>query len=95
MAKEHEKIPMVMNAPRKIHSQAEIVSNGDIICTAFSAVVGCKRQRSLRDFQGLIFLGKVAGGEKHWRLSLGALLPGELRQCFQLCHSPTTKDVFA
>lgn len=88
MAKEHEKIPKVKNAPRKICSQSEIVSNGNIICTAFGAVVGCKRQQSLFDFQGLVFLGKEAGGEKEQRLSLAAPFPGELRQCAQLSVLP-------
>lgn len=95
MAKEHEKIPKVKNAPRKICSQSEIVSNGNIICTTFSAAVGCKEQQSLCDFQGLFFLGKGAGGDKHQRLSLSALFPGELRHCVRLCRSPTTKDIFA
>lgn len=63
MAKEHEKIPKVKNAPRKIRSQSEIVSNGNIICTTFNAVIGCKRQQSPCDFQGLVFLGK---GGRRW-----------------------------
>jgi len=93
MAKEHKKIPKVKNAPRKICSPSEIMSNGNIICTTFSAVVGCKSQRSPCDFQGLVFLGKGAGG-KHQRLSFSAPVPGELRQCVRLCRSSTTEGGF-
>lgn len=57
MAKEHEKIPKVNNAPRKICSWCEIVSNGNVTCTTFRAVGGCRGSKA-PDFEGLVFLGK-------------------------------------
>lgn len=77
MAKEHEKTAKVNNAPRKICSLCEIVSNGNIICATFRAVVGCRGSKA-PDFEGLVFLGKGAEGKKYQRLSLSAPFPGEL-----------------